>query len=166
MSILEKAYAKFNVFFGNIDGGDPVEAIAQLTNMPIRQYGPGDNNIDQLFDVIHQADSKKWFMAASCTKSMEGLTSAHVYTILDAVKLTDNVGKQWNLIKMRNPWGSEGYNGPWSDKDHARWTDDLKAQVGHTHADDGVFLLPVETFFEAMKYFKVAMYEEKWENNS
>ena len=165
MAILEKAYAKFNVFHGNIDGGDPLEAVAQLTNMPAQSYSTNEQTVEELFGIIHQADSKKWFMAGSCTTPMEGLTSGHAYTILDALLLTDNYGQQWNLIKMRNPWGSEGYNGPWSDKDHARWTDQLKAEVGHTHADDGIFLLPVDIFYKAFKYYKVAMYEEQWENN-
>lgn len=43
------------------------------------------------------------------------------------LKLTDQNGKEWDLLKMRNPWGSEGYSGPWSDKDHARWTVEMKA---------------------------------------
>lgn len=32
------------------------------------------------------------------------------------------------LAKMRNPWGSEGYKGKWSDKD-PNWTAAMKAQV-------------------------------------
>jgi len=47
---------------------------------------------------------------------------------------------------MRNPWGSEGYNGAWSDGDSRRWTEENKRIVGHTKADDGIFFLPVEIF--------------------
>jgi len=50
---------------------------------------------------------------------------------LGAVNLTDYDGKRWDLLKMRNPWGSEGYSGAWSDLD-TRWTEENKRIVGHT----------------------------------
>ena len=71
----------------------------------------------------------------------------------------------WNLIKMRNPWGSEGYNGPWNDKDHRRWTDSMKSKAGHTNADDGVFFLPVETFHVAFSHYYVGMYQD-WKTST
>lgn len=38
MPILEKAYAKFNVFYSNMDGGTPLQSIQDLTNMPAMRY--------------------------------------------------------------------------------------------------------------------------------
>jgi len=44
---------------------------------------------------------------------------------LDAVELKDENGKVWKLLKMRNPWARETYEGPWHDLDK-RWTPSLK----------------------------------------
>lgn len=65
-------------------------------------------------------------MTSSCCKGGAGgetpftfgLTSGHAYSLLDIVDLEDGP----TLVKMRNPWSSEKYNGPWSDSD-SRWTD-------------------------------------------
>jgi hypothetical protein len=75
--------------------------------------------------VINEVHDKNWIASAACTRDIDGLTAGHAYTMMDALKLTDQYGKQWDLLKMRNPWGSEGYSGPWNDKD-PRWTDELK----------------------------------------
>lgn len=53
------------------------------------------------------------------------------------------------LAKMRNPCGSEGYKGKWSDKD-PNWTAAMKAQVNLVQADDGIFWMPYENM---LKYF-------------
>lgn len=96
-------------------------------------------------------------MSAACATTVQGLQSAHAYTILDTVQLTDKDGKQWDLMKMRNPWASETYSGAWSDVD-GRWTEDLRRQVGHSKADDGVFFLPINTFKAAFPNYYIGMY--------
>jgi hypothetical protein len=93
--------------------------------MPADTFKIAEQGVDEIFRLINEANDKDWIAVGACTKTMEGLTSGHAYTMLGALKLTDDTGKEWNLIKMRNPWGSEGYNGPWSDKDD-RWTDTIK----------------------------------------
>jgi len=165
MPILEKAYAKFNVFHANIDGGTPLQSIQDLTNMPAERFESNDQSTEELFGTLHEADQKDWIAIGACYKTYQGLTSGHAYTILGALKLTDDEGKEWNLLRMRNPWGSEGYNGPWSDKDHRRWTDSMRLKAGHTQADDGIFLLPVETFRVAFTYYYVGMYQD-WKTST
>ena len=49
-----------------------------------------------------------------------GLISGHAYSLLDIKEVNYN-GKT-TLIKIRNPWSKEKYNGPWRDND-PRWTD-------------------------------------------
>ena len=36
LPILEKAYAKFNVNYSNLNGGQPKQALRELTGMPTR----------------------------------------------------------------------------------------------------------------------------------
>lgn len=38
MPILEKAYAKYNVFYANINGGTPLQSFRDLTGMPTKRY--------------------------------------------------------------------------------------------------------------------------------
>jgi len=56
-----------------------------------------------------------------------GLIAGHAYTLIDTAVYNGE-----NLVKVRNPWGSEHFNGPWSDKDTTRWTAAAKSALGHT----------------------------------
>jgi hypothetical protein len=58
---------------------------------------------------------------------------------------------------MRNPWGKESYDGPWSDKD-SRWTDDFKKQAHLKVANDGVFYMTLKDFKVAFTVYNVAQY--------
>lgn len=163
--LLEKAYAKFHVFYGNISGGWPHEAMWDMTNMPSVQYYTYSQNDKELFDTIHEADRKHWNMSLANFRSAYGLAGGHAYSLMDALKVTDKDGKEWKLIKCRNPWASEGYNGPWSDKDHVRWTDDLREKLGHKKANDGMFLIPHDIFRKVFAQYWVTMYQE-WHKSS
>jgi len=53
-----------------------------------------------------------------------GMPTGHCYTAVAAYTLTNSTGS-YNLIKIRNPWGSDGldtYTGPWNDLDTSNWT--------------------------------------------
>lgn len=95
--------------------------------MPADTYTSTKQKVDELFRVLNEADEKNWIVVGACIKRMLGLAKAHAYTVMGALKLKDAKGKEWNLLKMRNPWGSETYNGPWSDKDTVNWTPELRA---------------------------------------
>jgi len=53
------------------------------------------------------------------------LSKSHAYTILDYVS-----HEGLDLIKIRNPWRSESYKGPYHDGD-SRWTESLRQATGH-----------------------------------
>lgn len=36
--ILEKAYAKYNAFYANVNGGTPMQSFRDLTGMPVVRY--------------------------------------------------------------------------------------------------------------------------------
>jgi len=58
LPILEKAYAKFNVFYANINGGTPLQSFRDLTGMPTQRYYSGNQSDEELFSIIHNADKK------------------------------------------------------------------------------------------------------------
>ena len=50
------------------------------------------------------------------------------------------------LVKIRNPWGAEGYKGDWSDNSDL-WTDQAKQEAGWVNdKGDGVFFMTVEDY--------------------
>ena len=87
---------------------------------------------------------------------VHGLVSGHAYSLLD-IKDVDYNGKT-TLIKLRNPWSKEKYNGPWKDGD-SKWTDARKQQVGGlTVKDDGAFWMEYKTFLRYFYNVAAAMY--------
>jgi calpain-15 len=159
---LEKAFAKLNVNYANLNGGNPVEALRALSGMPVEDYKTIDLKPEELWEVIHAGQKKDYVMTAACHRAVHGLISGHAYTLLDSVELEDkDKNKKIHLVQMRNPWGKEKYTGPWRDDDD-RWTDDLKSQVNLTRADDGIFYMRYQDFKKAFPRFQVAMYSENW----
>lgn len=128
--------------------------------MPVVDYKIAEiATTDAMFKIAHEADQKKWVMLSGCHTKMDGLQDGHVYSVLDAVKLTDADGQNHDLLKMRNPWSSEGYKGPWGDQD-PRWTPAMMAKYGMTKANDGVFFMPATTLKKAFDYLTVGMYQD------
>ena len=76
----------------------------------------------------------------------------HAYTVLDCV---DNVaGTEFDLIKVRNPWGKgEFKSGRWDD-DGPGWDEhpEVKAELNPVAIDDGIFWVDKYEFFE---FFRV-----------
>ena len=89
MIILEKAYAKLNMNYANLDGGFGEESLRALTGMPIDQYFTADLTEDLLYKIIHGGQLQNFVMTASCTQSEFGLAKLHAYTLLDSVNLID-----------------------------------------------------------------------------
>jgi hypothetical protein len=54
-----------------------------------------------------------------------GLAQSHAYTVLSAHEIPDENGIVRKLLRVRNPWGQEQYEGPYSDTDAANWDDTL-----------------------------------------
>ena len=158
--LLEKAYSKFNQSYSNMDGGQPEQALRELTGMPVRSYDSQRQSDSDFFNVVRDADVKNYVMTANCHNKHASLITGHAYTMLGAIQLSNGV----KLIRMRNPWGSEKYTGPYNDND-AVWTPALKAEVARTHGthawgDDGAFYLPVSDFKRAFTTYAVLLYKD------
>lgn len=102
-------------------------------------------------------------MTTGCCQSgakTYGLSTGHVYTLLDIVDLYDASGAvAQTLVKMRNPWASETYKGPWSDKSK-KWTKAYKEQVNHKKANDGIFYMDFDYLLNNWRYVSVAMLDQ------
>lgn len=62
--ILEKAYAKLNVNYANLNGGEMTQALRELTGMPAFKYKSADLSNDDVWDLIQRGEKEKWVMSA------------------------------------------------------------------------------------------------------
>ena len=120
LPLLEKAMAKLNVNYISLRGGQPAHGMRTLTGMPSASIKNYRMSLNKVIDMIKEADRKKYILTASCWTYDYGLTAGHAYTLLGVYNL-----KGETVFKMRNPWSSERYNGPWKDTD-SRWTSSLR----------------------------------------
>jgi hypothetical protein len=121
--------------------------------------GGGDSSLtlnqDELFGRMCEWDNTNFIMGAgtkagSDSESTDGIVDGHAYTVLTCVAAV--VGTEFDLIKVRNPWGTgEFESGMWSDGGQG-WTEypAVAAELKPTTADDGIFWLTTAEFF---KYF-------------
>lgn len=124
MPLMEKAYAKLDQNYERIIAGMGYEGLRTLTGMPtvyISHAKGGD--VEGSWTLISQLAAKNFPMTTPCCHNggVDGLVSGHAYTLLDVKKLSNGV----RLARVRNPWSSEAYRGPWSDKSD-KWTAALK----------------------------------------
>ena len=80
--------------------------------------------------MLKLADQRNFTMmaaspAGSDSRQEEGVVQGHAYSLISIHQVTDKQGKEVNLLKLRNPWGSGEWEGDWSDKSRC-WTPQLK----------------------------------------
>ena len=78
------------------------------------------------------------------TQADNGIANGHAYTVIG---VTDAVPGA-RLVKLRNPWGTEKYKGPYCD-DCKEWNDvsqDVKDTLQFTQANDGIFYIPLADY--------------------
>lgn len=112
---MEKAYAKLNLNYATLNGGYGAEALRALTGAPVQSIRTQDYGKKEVYKMIKKADEEGSIMTAACSVAGNGLITGHHYTVLGAHTFKD--GKK--LINLRNPWGSEEYNGRWSEDGEA-----------------------------------------------
>ena len=117
-AILEKAFAKRYGNYEHVTEGVPSEAIRALTGAPLIAYEHKDYSAAALWQIISNNDPSDDFMVVGTeTMSVDspsdipGVAPGHTYTILGTHVLKRNGEK---LVKIRNPWGHEGFHGTWA----------------------------------------------------
>ena len=105
-----------------------------------------------LWKLLKAADKRKDIIQTSTNgsnhsnKNAVGLSLGHAYTVLGVKKIKDDSGKDVKLVKIRNPWGREGYKGDYSDSS-AKWTSDaMRKRAGSVNRNDGEFFMPIDLY--------------------
>lgn len=152
---MEKAAAKYYGNYEAMEGGNTQEIMYMLTGMPSFSFNTAGADKDIFWAQCQEYDQKDWIMTASNHNPIYGLPGGHAYTLLGAKQLADGT----KLLKMRNPWGSEDYIGPWSDSSD-QMTEAVRNELGHVKANDGVFYMDMDAFFATFRSMTVATYQD------
>jgi len=113
-------------------------------------------NQDELFSKMCAWDRANFIMGAgtcagSDTEMTDGIVDGHAYSVLSCIKNAGGSGV--DMVKMRNPWGSQEFQkGGWVDggPNWKKYPKVYQACGRPVPRDDGVFWIQKETFF---KYF-------------
>ncbi|XP_072033626.1 calpain-5-like [Amphiura filiformis] len=171
-ALLEKAFAKFNGTYENLDGGNTADAlvdftggVAQSIELQQEKYFEDEEKKKELHQELKKCADRHFLISASIkvtsaeemeAKTETGLIKGHAYgvTAVKTVKLgASGLSGLFNkekvyLVRLRNPWGAKEWNGPWSD-DSEEWkkiSDDQKKKIGVVKEDDGEFWMPFDSF--------------------
>lgn len=176
LPLLEKAYAKAHGDYQAIEGGFAGEGIEDLTG-GIATYIVSEDVLDKdkLWSELLEVNDKFLFGCGSRQgrdndpADEEGFVRGHAYTVLSAREITKpaNISAEeeraalkagrkrrtkeadgkLRLLKLRNPWGSQEWNGGWSDGSK-EWTPDVMKELDHTFGDDGIFWISYKDFLK------------------
>lgn len=121
-------------------------ALRTLTGAAYEQTDHGAVTDQALWDILSAADADTDMIqtgtpeGSNGDRDANGLVLGHGYLTLGVIELSDGV----QLVKMRNPWASEVYTGPWCDS-CSEWESHAtaKSEAGWEVADDGIFYMPI-----------------------
>jgi len=135
--------------------------VSVLTGSPfyLFDHNDSDNDVERLWQLLSSHDLDRDIMTAgtSCEdqsivgdqecQTPQNLAANHAYTVLGATTIEPSGRPPVRLVKVRNPWGENGYNGPWS-AESGDWTDELRAEVDNKLGprDEGVFYMDIATY--------------------
>ena len=127
-------------------------AVKSLYGAPAKWLSNEANTVDKIWNEIKAAKERGDIVSTGTKETgvrgenlYNGLSIMHAYTVLAPVLLTDAAGKEIKLLKMRNPWGAEDYDGAYSDKSPL-WTPALREQAGSVIGNDGEFFIPLADY--------------------
>jgi hypothetical protein len=176
LPLMEKAYAKAHGDYQAIEGGFAGEGVEDLTG-GIATYIASEDVLDKnkLWSELLQVNDKFLFGCGSRQgrdydpADDEGFVRGHAYTVLEAKEIDKpkniieeeerqaiKAGRKYTdkkrnekvrLLKLRNPWGRQEWNGAWSDGSK-EWTPDVMKELDHTFGDDGIFWISYPDFLK------------------
>ncbi|KAI9206064.1 uncharacterized protein BJ171DRAFT_498567 [Polychytrium aggregatum] len=172
LPLLEKAYAKIHGDYEAISGGIAGEAVEDLTGGVTTILCPRDIlDIDTFWTKELTRANENFLFACWIDRPPEydelgnlkqiratnGLIPNHSYSVIST---HEEHGKRF--VKLRNPWGRQEWNGPWSDGSHL-WTPEWMARLDHHFGDDGVFWMEYSDFLQEWSYIdRTRLFDSSW----
>lgn len=131
--IFEKAFAKYHGNYLQIAGGWPTVGARTVAGGPGETYSHSEFSADDLWTMLKKHDGLDDILQAGTPGTSDrntneyGLVNSHAYTVIGVKELSSGD----RLVHLRNPWGSDSFNGDWSDKSD-KWTAALRQEAGAT----------------------------------
>ncbi|KAM7301971.1 calpain-A [Ixodes scapularis] len=155
-ALLEKAFAKLHGGYAALEGGSGVEAMLTFTGGLSEQIDLSEPHKD-FYKTLQKAFERSSLLTCSILeeeKGGKGLSVLHEYSLTGVNKVTlPDVGTV-ELVRLRNPWGSSEWKGPWGDKSK-KWeqvSEEKKQELGLVIKTDGEFWMSMEDF---LKHFQL-----------
>lgn len=167
--VLEKAYAKLNASYSNIEAGKVQYALSDMTGGVSEQIElkTVKSNIPAFWDKLKSFVSQSSLLGAGSPENVLGdrainefgIVQGHAYAVLGIAEFDTN-----KLINLRNPHGNKGveWNGEWSDNSEL-WSQRAKNKCKFVEKADGVFWMSLEDFIENYSYLYICRILNDWE---
>ena len=113
------------------------------------QMNGGDTEV--WWRALKEHLEKNWAVSACCSPTAVGnLVQFHAYSVLSVYEGLDSQGTELQLVRCRNPWGSDGeWDGPFGDDDPV-WAEDAelraKCDMEKGPVNDGSFWMTKADF--------------------
>lgn len=166
--ILEKAYAKLNGSYNNIEAGKVQYALADMTGgvseqVELRTVADNKNRFwERIKSLVNQgalmgAGSPENALGDSAISEF-GIVQGHAYAVLQFCEFDT-----YRLISLRNPHGNKGieWNGDWAD-DSDMWTQRAKSKCNFNDEADGIFWMDLDDFLENYSYLYICRIMKDW----
>ena len=168
VQLLEKAWAKVNGSFTNLEFGEEIEAFEFLTGAPVNCYihNSTKNTPDQIWGSICHACLRNYPIVCSTKREggktnvkKSGLMPFHVYSLLDAKESNaySQRGSAKRLLYLRDPWQKTLWKGSMQNE--------LKYEFGDIE-DPDCFVLTLDDYLEYFKETTICKCEDGYVHSS
>ncbi|CAB1345245.1 unnamed protein product [Coregonus sp. 'balchen'] len=108
-ALLEKAYAKLNGCYEALEGGNTAEALIDFTGGVSEPL-----SLDREALTLHLDQRRALFQTLAKAHGRRALITCSIRVRLGECSLLGGCGGRLCMVRMRNPWGTADWTGPWS----------------------------------------------------
>ena len=158
LPLLEKAYAKMNVNYENLNSARPEnfqEALRALTGMPVKELKSRRKNF---VTRLKEYFMLNYALSVYSSYDTKGLKKDHSYNIVDLIEVNDelsSVGSKIVAVKLRDPW-TNGQKMSYSGPDYQKYGQESKVEANKT------FLMEMKEFRSTFDVVYIAMIANNW----
>ena len=161
VGLLEKAYLKSCLQRSTNNANDCDEPFRTLTGAPSLILSLKElNNLQDLWDYMIQSYQKGYLITGFPSKEeifdLKGIMNKHTYTLME-LKEYDKI----KLIRLRNPLGSNYFNGEWS-SNSSKWSSLVKKQIEFKREEKGTFYMSFEEFVKYFDWINLCLINENF----
>jgi len=158
-SLLEKAFAKLNGGYYDLESVGIAEALETLTGMPVAQRALKDVEEDKLWAKLMDYDKRNYIVCAGEMRRHQNSNKNRIFTIVSIVEVN-----QYKLIKLRNHFDSFSWEGDFAHNSPV-WTKEMKEEAGYSSADKTCFYMDLQEFMKEFEFLTICHYHDNWVHN-